>query len=673
MTSVPAPEAIPSAVLHYLLLSVGCIVLPHAWNVPPQIAYFFAVLWLWRVIGFWLPRYLPPKTLLFGLTLWGMAILYYQHQGLFGRDAGVNLFIVALALKLFEISAGRDVYLVVYLAFIVAATLFLYQQSLLMAAYSVLVCVSLLAVLCVMNSNTVQLGFALKTASTLLLQTLPLTLVLFMLFPRLEAPRWAFLHDKSLARSGLAETMEPGSISELGLSDELVFRVKFNGKAPMQSELYWRGPVFTQTDGKQWRPNKSAVSSRYPASIQFSGEPWRYTLLMEPQAKPWVFALDLPAALPAPLTQRADLQVLTTANPALRAEYELRSYAHYQTGALTALEQQENTALPDNPAPRLLQLVQQLQGNERRPEVFTQQVLQYFASQPFYYSLTPPVMETNPIETFLLDTRKGFCSHYATAFVYLMRLAHIPARVVSGYQGGRLNSVGGFFEIRQADAHAWAEVWLAEQGWVRIDPTAVIAPERIEHGVNIDQQLASGLLNFSPFDPAQQGNVWAGWYQTLRQGWQNLDYGWQRWVINYNLSNQMRLLAGMGMPDMVSVLRWLLISITLLTAAVFALLMSKPRRPTDVATRYYHQFCAQLAPLQLHKAAGESATAFAERVAHAYPQLTPVLQQVTQDYLTVRYGPEPTSAQLARLKQEVASFKLKNALLVKPLNSPVGK
>lgn len=659
MSVTQQSEQFPPRVLIFLLSSVGLIVLPHAWNLVPVIFATFAVLWAWRFIGVWKTQYLPSKALLFLLTCVCVLILFSQHQGVFGRDAGTGIFVIALGLKLLEIKTTRELYLTVYFAFLIAATLFLYQQSLFMAAYIIAVCLSLLATLCAINSRIIELSVTIKIVAILLLQSLPLCVVLFVLFPRLEAPHWAFLQDKSLAKSGLSDTLEPGSISELGLSDELVFRVKFSGPTPPSKQLYWRGPVFSHTDGKRWTQSPTQTYRRHQDALKVSDTGYQYTLLMEPQAKAWVFALDMPTAISPGISMNADYQLTASANPQLRAEYTIKSYPRYNTGNLHALEAKENTQLPAAIQPEITGLVERLHGFDSSADVFIQQVLDYFRREQFYYSLTPPLMEEHPIETFLFKTRTGFCSHYATAFVYLMRVAHIPARVVGGYQGGQLNAVGNFLEVRQADAHAWAEVWLQDRGWVRVDPTAAVAPERVEHGVNIDMQIASGAVNFAVLDGARSLSAMAKWAQTFRQNWQNIDYSWQRWVINYNTANQARFLSDLGLQSMAGALRWMMISIATLTLMIFVFLMRRPGKKADEAVRLYQKFCHQCAKLNLQPGTGETASAFATRVITRIPAQAAQVQEITAQYLYCRYGRDLQLTALPLLAKQVNEFRVK--------------
>ncbi|MEQ1635750.1 MAG: DUF3488 and transglutaminase-like domain-containing protein [Methylococcales bacterium] len=643
-------------VLIFLLSSIALIVLPHAWNIDPIVFGFFNVLLIWRFTGIWKKNWLPNQFMLFLLTCCGIALIYQQNLGVFGRNAGTTIFITALGLKLLEIRTTRDLYFIAFLAFIVASTLFLYQESMAMGLYIILVCSSLLATLVTINMHSIDVIKAFKTSLIILLQALPLAITFFVLFPRMDAPHWSFLQDKSQVKTGLSETLEPGAISDLALSDELVFRVKFTGAIPPQAQRYWRGPVFSLTDGKKWLPLAKRDQALDQDSLSYSGTAYHYTLLMEPQEKNWVFALDMPAVFTAPLKMTEQYQIITDTHSGLRAEYALQSYSDYNTGQLGDTEHEENLQLPPIIAPEITALVKQLHGFDATPNVFIQQLMNHFRTQQFYYSLTPPLMEDKPIETFLFKTRTGFCSHYATAFVYLMRVAHIPARVVSGYQGGELNPLGSFLEIKQADAHAWTEVWLENKGWTRVDPTVAVAPERVEQGVNVEQQVASGLVNF---DLGHRDSFASNLAKQLRQAWQNADYSWQRWVINYHNANQANFLSAFGLNNMNRMLIWLLISIAGLTLGLFWWLTRQPKKVLDQAAQQYQKFIAKLARIQLQKQASETANAFAARVKHSRPELSQPVNSITGLYLNIRYGKSSSDVDLKQLKQQIKAFKVK--------------
>lgn len=648
--------ALPHHVSKFLIFAIGMITLPHAWLVPIPVFGFFCVLLVWRYIGISSPKWLPSKWLLTLLTIAGFTLLFLQFQTIFGRDAGTSLFVIALGLKLMEIRSNRDLYLIIYLAFVVVAAQFLYSQSIAMAAYIFLAICSLLATLVVINSQQPQHLRALKNASVIVLQATPLALVIFVLFPRLEPPRWSFL-DENNAITGLSDTLEPGTISNLGLSNELVFRVRFTGDIPSPEQRYWRGPVYTYTDGKKWTQIEGINTHRHQAQkTEFSGLAYQYTLLMEPQNKAWVFALEMAADYPRQLTKNADHQLITTKDPHYRAEYQIVSYADYKTGAISNLELQQATQLPAAPSSRIKQLVGELNASNSQPEHYIANIYQYFKKNQFYYTLKPPLMLDTPIESFLFDTRRGFCSHYATAFVYLLRVAGIPARVVGGFQGGTLNEVGNFLEIRQANAHAWAEVWLQGRGWVRFDPTAVIAPERITQDVNIDLQIANGEVNFSPVNlsSASLKNL----LKHSRYLWNSLDYNWQRWVINYDFNNQMDFLAIFGINSLYDMVYWLSIIVILMTLLLAVLLLHKHQKALDPAALHYKKYCQKLAKHGLQIKTGEGAKHFSKRCKQRFPAAAESIEQITQLYIAIRYQNTTSTQHLQRFKMLVAQLKL---------------
>jgi transglutaminase-like putative cysteine protease len=643
-------------VLIFLLASIALIALPHLDHTPKPVIIFFYLILGWRFLAIWKPNGLPGFTLLFVLTLSGIGLLYNQHQGILGRDAGTHLFMTALALKCMEIKKEKDIYLITYLTFIVAASQLLYEQSLGMAAYALSAVSLLLAVLVRTASRPLPIRQALKIASKISIQSMPIALVIFVFFPRVEAPRWLQFDEKNYAKSGLSDYLEPGSISNLGMSDDLVFRVKFSGEVPPPSLRYWRGPVMTYTDGKRWTQSKYSDTGKKSKAPSGTGLPYRYTLLMEPQAKNWVFAMDMPIGYSAPLDQNGYYQLITSGNPENRAEYEIMSYPDYNTGAISLAEYQESTQLPVEPSKRIKSLVEQLQGFEAPPETFIRQVFNYFVKANFRYTLTPPRLDQDPIDTFLFETRSGFCSHYASAFVYLMRVAHIPARVVTGYQGGSINEIGRFLEIRQKDAHAWTEVWLENKGWVRFDPTAVIVPERLERNVDADQLEPGGEISFIV------GRSDAGWIRDwLKQTgllWGSVEYSWQRWVINYNSGSQSRFLSSFGIDDVKSMVFWMTAIIAVLTALYGAILFQRSTNPSDQALRFYARYCNKLAKKGLIRNVGEGAKDFAERAKVKLPEHSADIEFITSLFIELHYGRKPTEESLHQFIRLTSRFRI---------------
>ncbi len=553
-----------------------------------------------------------------------------------------------------EMRKPKDIILITYLAFIVAASQFLYVQNIFMAFYIFLACCLLLGTLILINNPRPQISPALKHSAIILLQAFPFMIVMFIFFPRLEAPKWMFLNDPHAAKIGLSNTLEPGSISRLGRSDELVFRTRFSGALPPPEERYWRGPVFSYTDGKRWSQTKAKKNHLKKTDPEFSGTAYHYTLLQEPQKQNWIFALDIPAKFPGDTVRNKNYQLLASNNPQNRAEYQITSFTTYSTGLITKKEINVNLQLPGQPSKKLTNLVNNLQGPSQTPEQLIKNILNFFSNSDFYYTLRPPLMPDKPIEAFLFEHRRGFCSHYATAFVYLMRVAKIPARVVTGYQGEKFNELGDFLEIRQANAHAWAEVWLEKQGWIRIDPTAAVAPERIEQDVNIDLQIANGEVNFLR---NQKQSILGKWFKHAGLMWDSVDYSWQRWIINYTSENQQSLLNILDIQHFKKLAYVLLGIFSIFTSILIFIMFYKKNISDDLVLSMYHQFCSKIATKGVIIATGEGAKDFAHRCNEKFPHLANQIDAITNLYLQIRYGKLNSADKVVKLKSLISSFK----------------
>ncbi|MEC4748811.1 DUF3488 and transglutaminase-like domain-containing protein [Methylomicrobium sp. Wu6] len=637
-----------------LLGAVGLAVLPHIQHVSTLSFGFFIALLSWRLLGIWRPHWLPGRLFVFLLLIFGIALLFVERQGILGRDAGSSLLITALGLKLMEISRERDFYLIIYMTFVVAATQFLYEQNMLLGAYIGFVCCLLLALLISINGLQNKIVQALKLASLIILQAAPLAAAMFILFPRLEAPKWMAVGSETKNMAGLSDVLEPGSITNLSLSDKLVFRAQFDGPIPPPQERYWRGPVMSMTNGKLWMQTRNFEQYSLH-SPKVSGRPYRYTLLMEPQTQNWVFALDMPVGFSDPLTRNANFQLITSANPGQRAAYKLTSYPAYNTGALSVGEFRDATQLPGKPSARIKEFVRRMHGIDAPPAFFIQNLLDHFRRENFRYTLEPPKLDDNPIESFLFETRAGFCSHYASAFVYLLRAAHIPARVVTGFQGGEMNDLGRFIRVRQADAHAWAEVWHENRGWVRYDPTAAIAPERIEYPLDISR-LSPGEEIFFDLDNQEFSKVYS-LFKQARFIWGAVDYNWQRWVIDYNSLHQANLLSEFGIKDSKVMVYWLTAILAVMTLLLSASMLYQKRRKTDPALLIYARFCDKLAKKGLTKGSGEGAKDFAERVKIKLPLHAAEIDRITEVFISLRYGRQAAPRDIRQLKRWVALFK----------------
>ncbi len=533
----------------FLLLVISWLVLPQVARLPLWCTLLVATLVLWRA---WLAlkaRALPSRWWLLALLLLTLAATYATHKTLLGREAGVTLIVVLLALKTLELRARRDAFVVFFLGFFTLLTNFLDSQSLLTAAAMLLGLLGLLTAL--VNANMPvgkpPLLLAARSAGSMALLGAPIMLVLFLLFPRL-APLWGLPADAASARSGLSATMQVGNIAQLALDDSIAMRIRFDAATPPSAALYFRGPVLSDFDGREWRPlrRQLPVPLRLTSELQVAGTPVDYQVTLEPNQQPWLLLLDATTAAPQvpgfTTHQNADLQWLTDRPVTKLLRYRAQSFPDFRHGPRQPVAGlQTYLALPPAFNPRTRQLGEQLRREARGDDAaaLLQTVLERLRNGGYRYTLEPGLFGQHSADEFWFDRKQGFCEHIAASFVILMRAAGVPARVVTGYQGGELNALDGFFVVRQSDAHAWAEVWMNGRGWVRVDPTAAVAPGRVGTLQRLQAQrgaIANAMLGrFSP-----------GLVLRLRATWDAVNNRWNQWVLNYSQERQFDLLRAIG-------------------------------------------------------------------------------------------------------------------------------
>ncbi len=635
MTANPAPIAPPLSWARlagrFWLLPPLLAGLPHAMHLPVWMILLCALLWSWRLSLALRGRRLPGRAVRLSLTLAGVAAVMAQFGLLIGRDAGVPLLVLLLFLKLLECDTPRHQRYALLLTYFVALSVLLYDQSLALTLYLLTVAWLTTAALAQLQPLAPQDPRPhLATAARLLAAGAPLALALFLFFPRLEAPLWLLPTGERTGRTGLSDTMQPGDISRLILSDEIAFRVNFIGPLPEVRNLYWRGPVLARFDGRTWRT--MAEREELMSGAGGLGEPLRYTLTVEPHAGTWLPSLGLPAILPPGTRLIAGMQLVSRQPLTERRRYALTSYPRYRLEA-GGQELDEALELPRGYNPRALALARQWRAELAEPRRIVERGLALFRDG-FVYTLTPPRLGLHSVDEFLFETRRGFCEHYAGAFVFLMRAAGVPARVVTGYLGGEVNPVDGHLVVRQSDAHAWAEVWLADAGWVQVDPTASVSPARVVQG------LAAALPAVEV--PAALAALHRPWIRQLRHAWEAVNNGWNQWVLGYNLERQDRLLSGLS--SSLSGRAWQ-ISVAALLAGLVVMAWwawRGDRMPDrDVAARLYDRFTRRLARIGLRRGPCEGAREFAHRVATLRPDLAPEVVRISELYLRARYVPDP--------------------------------
>ncbi len=638
-----------------LLVCLLAVLIPHVPYIPAWILALVAIIFGWRLLAEYYRWPLPgpvPKVLLVGLVGAGITWTFGLPTG---RQAGTAFLIMMMALKLLELSSRRDLLLLVFLGYFLVITHFLRSQSIPVAIHMFLV-VWLLTTAMVQFHRLRDLDWAdLKTSfsasGALLLRSLPLMLVLFVLFPRISGPLWGLPEDAHAGTTGLSDEMSPGQISQLSQSTRIAFRVKFAGPLPPARQRYWRGLVLWEFSGFTWRTGKALPQQRL--DLQVSGDPVRYEVTLEPHGKDWLFALDLPYSLQEKAAdqemsfrladtgkQRGSRYAYVKPGYQLRAnsiitqrrQYRVTSYPSYRTGAITRIQRQQASQLPATIDPRIYQLANQWRQQTTTDADLVEKAMAYFNEEPFTYTLRPPLLGSHPTAEFLFETRRGYCEHFASAFTVLMRAAGIPARVVTGYLGGELNPLDNYFIVRQLNAHAWSEVWLDGRGWVRVDPTSAVAPGRIEIGLQ-----ALPEYSIAPFGIKGSATLTSMWIR-LRQGWDAVNNAWNQWVLSYTPSRQQELLQYFSLDagdwqTMVIVLAGIIAGLLL----IYASLLFRGV-PVDPILAAYNRFCHQLTRQGIPRPDYEGPRDYGRRILRLRPEIANETNQILQLYRRLRYS-----------------------------------
>jgi transglutaminase-like putative cysteine protease len=534
----------------FLLLVIAWVIGPKIDSLPLWCSALAASLLLWRGYLALRNRALPSRWWLTGLLLLATGATFFSHRTLLGQEAGVTYIVVLLSLKTLEMRSQRDAFVIFFLGFFTLLSNFFVSQSLPIAMAML---VGLLGLLTALVNSHMPVGRpplmqAAKTAGWMALLGAPIMAALFVLFPRI-APLWGVPGEAAGARSGLSASMRVGSIASLALDESIAMRVRFDGAVPNQSDIYFRGPVLTTFDGREWRALQSNLPPRaqLTAELEVQRPSVSYQVTLEPNNRPWIMVLDATDTRPTLSGYRAtmlpDLQWIADRPITELVRYTAQSHTAFRHGPLgTVGGLQDYLRLPANFNPRTLQLATELRRDPRyagaNNQTMVDAAMERLRTGGYTYTLEPGVFGMHTADEFWFDRKKGFCEHIASSFVLLMRAMGIPARVVTGYQGGSVNSVDGFWTVRQSDAHAWTEVWISGQGWVRVDPTSAVAPGRIGTLVRLEAPrnvLAQALARVNPAFTVQ-----------LRALWDAANNSWNQWVLNYSQSKQLNLLRNLG-------------------------------------------------------------------------------------------------------------------------------
>jgi protein-glutamine gamma-glutamyltransferase len=639
--------------LFRLLACLAIVIVPHFQRLPVWACVLVTTVLIWRGLAALRHWPLPPAWLRAVLAFAAFLGLFLSYGRINSSEAGAGLLVVMVALKLTEMGRLRDCAVVLMLAYFILVTHFLASQEIGTVVY-VFGSALLVTVLLVEVSHPqgpLPTRVSLRGGAALLLQAVPLMLLMFVLFPRIPGPLWGIPTSEKAGRTGLSGSMEPGTISRVSRSDEPAFRVTFLDPPPPPNQRYWRGPVFWLYDGRSWTEGAGFRGSS--RAIEPIGLGIRHEVMLEAHGEFWLLALDLPVQGPSGSVHNSAHQLMNARRVRERLLYQAVSYPRYRLQAeLPDTLRQRALQIPRHGNPRLRALAEEWRRQAPDDRAVITTALDMFREQAFFYTLSPPLLsQASSMDDFLFNTRRGFCEHYASAFTLLMRAAGIPARVVTGYQGGELSAAGGHFIVRQSDAHAWSEVWLAGEGWVRIDPTAAVAPQRIESG------LAASLPEDEAALVRHDSEIY--WVYRLEDYWEWVNLVWNRSVLAYGPELQQQFLRRFGIRDwyrMTLVLTALVVGFLVLLGAVL-LWQARQRGIDDPALREWVRTCRALARRRLPRLPHEGPRDYAERIGRERPDLADDMARISGLYIGLRYAGVDDVAALRQLRDQVRRFK----------------
>ena len=638
-------QPIPRTSLTWLMLGQALVVVPFLQHIPLSMIALWVGCTLWRIQVLRMRARSPGTWVKAGLLVGTAGGVYLARGSLVGLDAGAALLVAAFVLKMLEMQTRRDALVLIFLGFFCVVVGYLFESHLLWAAFTLLPVTALLAALIALQESATlsRPGTSLKLALKLMLQAVPLMLVLFLFFPRLE-PLWSLPQPSNKSLTGLSDTMAPGDIAELSKSAALVFRASFEGPIPARNQLYWRSLTLEQFDGRRWSQAGRAQTVQLP-QWQKRGDALRYSIVMEPSGRPWLSSLDVGESNLPDVRQMSDFRLQRRRPVDQSLMYSVTSWPDATRDSQPSENiQRQDLQLPQKGNPRAREWASDLLRRYPKPDVLVAAMMDYFAREPYHYTLKPPTLGVNSVDDFLFESRRGFCAHYAGAMTFVLRAAGIPSRVVAGYQGGELNPNGQYLTVRQFDAHAWVEYWQPGIGWRSVDPTAAVAPQRIEQG--LEQALAAdeAFLEDSPMSALRYRNV--PWINAVRLSWDNLNYGWQRWVLGYQGDEQLKVLnrwfSGLQAPAFLAGLG--------LVLSLLGLWIFKPwQRENDSQLRLFTAFERLLARQGLRRLPGEGADAFARRAALFLPAHAQCIEAFAAEFQAQRYAGSPSAP--ARLRR----------------------
>jgi len=638
---------------NWALICIILVLSPQAMVFPGWISALIILFLLWRFFINLNPNHQPSKWLLILILFSTTFLVFIDYGTIIGKTAGTAFIGILLSIKLLESKVKKDYMVVIALCFFFLVLNFLISQSILTAIYLFLTVIVLIATMILINQETApfQTKARFKYATKLTLQALPLMLIIFILFPRIPGPLWALPNDAKSGTTGLSDSMTPGNIAELIQSSALAFRVKFENNIPSRNDLYWRVMVFWQFDGRTWR--KGPKNQNRNMTISNQAKVVDYTITLEPSKSKWLPALDIPFGGKNKVIFTNDFTLETKDDIDSLFRYNSKSFLKYTVNKdISSWESFAGLSVPHQKNPKTIALGKKWATEFSNPVDIVNKALDKFNKQEYHYTLHPPLtLSDHPVDEFLFETKSGFCEHYASAFTLLMRSAGIPSRVVVGYQGGTINPFTGDYSIKQSDAHAWAEVWIDGRGWIRTDPTAAIAPERIEKNVN-------AALAENESRPLHM-RLDFGVIKQLKLYWDAVDNKWKQMVLGYNFKRQKDFLSDLFKRDIqFQDLGLMLIFAFFVTTFLIALLIFKPFsfHKIDPMQKLYNRFCKKMHKLNIIRVQSEGPQDFAKRIIKTKPELKDKVESITNLYIDYEYRSVISDDKLISMKNLVSQL-----------------
>jgi len=676
---------IPRPALIWTLVAVLLVLLPQSIRMPTWISVVALLCVGWRVLIHNGKLDYPSRMVRVVVVLFTLIVSFSQIRNIgIGLDSAASLLALGFVFKLIEMRKKRDIYVVISLCFVMSMVAFLYSQSVLTTLYVTLViAVTTGAMIALNRSSTVAdyrgtARLALKIAA----QALPLTIVLFIVFPRI-APLWAVPMQTGVNSTGVTDEMSPGDIGQLARSAELAFRVQFeDGLELAHEQLYWRGLVLDHFDGVTWRRTRNSSSYSVAASladfrisyedrVRTQGEPINYNVILEPTQQPWLFGLHLAEDVNDEFFSGRNFELFNNGRITQRLSYDLRSYMQNQTDVLLlGSSRNRNLELPDDGNERSVEFARELRASVSTDREYANSVLAHFRQNQYFYTLNAPLLGENRIDEFLFDTMAGFCEHYASSFTYLMRSVGIPARVVVGYQGAEMNPYENYLMVYQYNAHAWSEVWFEGEGWVRFDPTGAVSPMRIELGVQEALRDDPAFMEDDLFSAARFGGI--GWLNAMRLRLDAIEYEWSQLVVNYDEEVQFELFERLfgEVTERKVIMLMAALAFIVIIAVGFTVINIEPRIQRTPINRFYLRVCKGLGKVNLVRRRGEGPIAFRDRVCAQRPELAEAVTELTDLYVKLNYVEK--SASEAEQKSQMQALKAVYAKLKAEMRALAG-